>query len=1350
MAETINILGTGGIIEGNLGSANVNVNLDSVLEFDGVNDKITVSDHSSLDIVGDITLSAWVKITMGESDFKTIISKAPTLSNQKSPWQLRLDDSDKVEFVTGDGTNQQRQSSTNSIKEGWNHIAVTVDENGASSVCKYFINGVLDRTISSGWVDYSGFTNNDDLLIGVLGTGYFHDGYLADVRIYNAVVSDADVAILASRINGDPSLTTAGTTNLQGWWKLNNNSVTDSSPNSNDGTASGPTERFDQFHVDVYDNSTTTDGTFTVTQGKVEGLALSSVELNGSDDFININNALSVWTESAQKTFAAWVYNDANANEARIFNTGYQDSGNATGFALGLTASTANKPFYFLRDTSAGALKVEFGDVHTVDTWMHYAIVQDGANDQAFVYQNGVLQATVSSVGEIDATTSTSAKIGKHWASGENSGYFNGQIRDVRLYDYNLSHERVASLYSGTYPQTPLHHWKLDEGYTSGTTANTAGAFEDSGTGTDYDAQGSGLVNASCVNGTLDLDGSLTIAANGTLSAPRGNLTISANILANGNYIHNNGTFAPDLSGVTLDASSTQVLSFYDLDPAARFICSKSINVENELGGASQIRCNGATSSGGLTITMGTTSSAGNIAVGFFANWSDNCTTRIVAADTSGINRWTMQSSVNLQLGISVGEFWEFANGDIQISTLQTTGDYSNDSTITLTGDMEFDAVTVSSGDTLDLNGQRAELSGVLSVPSGGILDADGLLFASNIDMDASTPTNITSCDAVLTGSGTVDNENTAGLFNTLMFNGTGKFQPNNGHMLSATNVIICNEVDCNDVAQTGPVNITVPTGGTLDGDSATLTVAGDFTTSGGLLGASCAEFNGSSESAATSSTTTWGFGDAFSIEFWFKTSFNGSSNVLDFAESSGNDNRIQVLQSASEMAFKVYNSSGSSYQLGTTAFAINPDDGKWHHLAYTNSGSEQKIYYDGRLAGTSSHTIDRDSDPSMKLTVGMHASLGSHYSGFMEELRFFSDVRTVGEIRTNMFKSGYANLTLEDGSTASFAGLVAAYDFDEGNSTTAKSLEDSSPTTARNLILSGDGIWAGAGAFTPGTSTLVMSGTDKNLTFHSGGLTLRNWTVSGTVDFNSLGSQGSILMEDNLTVSGDLDSGSTSPFIRFGNNFVSNSGVLSLGGNVSGVYMFRFDHTSGTIDIPNTNTPRIKLNGSGGTCQATSIITVTSELEVNSGATFNANGNTIAVKAMDLNSGGTLDLRNSTMNFSLTTDGDNIDLASGATLLTGNTTLTGNTSSQTSAIIPSAGNFEVVGDVSHLFMLSGSDLTVIGSVSNNTFQDSTANIRQFHHTLDTQQLLDADEAGDDDLRLEKPALDNAVELQTG
>ena len=96
---------------------------------------------------------------------------------------------------------------------------------------------------------------------------------------------------------------------------------------------------------------------------------------------------------------------------------------------------------------------------------------------------------------------------------------------------------------------------------------------------------------------------------------------------------------------------------------------------------------------------------------------------------------------------------------------------------------------------------------------------------------------------------------------------------------------------------------------------------------------------------------------------------------------------------------------------------------------------------------------------------------------------------------------------------------------------------------------------------------------------------------------------------------------------------------------------------------------------------------------------------------------------------------------------MTGNTTITGfgTGTDRNAAHVPSGGNYEVVGNVEKLDIQSGGDLTVIGAVI-----DCIGNIRQWHHTLDTQQLLDADEAGDDDLRLEKPALDNANELQTG
>ena len=98
--------------------------------------------------------------------------------------------------------------------------------------------------------------------------------------------------------------------------------------------------------------------------------------------------------------------------------------------------------------------------------------------------------------------------------------------------------------------------------------------------------------------------------------------------------------------------------------------------------------------------------------------------------------------------------------------------------------------------------------------------------------------------------------------------------------------------------------------------------------------------------------------------------------------------------------------------------------------------------------------------------------------------------------------------------------------------------------------------------------------------------------------------------------------------------------------------------------------------------------------------------------------------------------------------LLTGNSEINGRSATEkANCYFPkeSTTGFEVVGDIQFLNIMADSDLTVIGSVTNCTGEG----FRQWHHTLDTQQLLDADEAGDDDLRLTKPALDNALELMT-
>jgi len=54
----IEFQGTGGIIEGDLEDANVNVNLDPALEFDGVNDLISVG---NIGTHAQWTISFWAK-----------------------------------------------------------------------------------------------------------------------------------------------------------------------------------------------------------------------------------------------------------------------------------------------------------------------------------------------------------------------------------------------------------------------------------------------------------------------------------------------------------------------------------------------------------------------------------------------------------------------------------------------------------------------------------------------------------------------------------------------------------------------------------------------------------------------------------------------------------------------------------------------------------------------------------------------------------------------------------------------------------------------------------------------------------------------------------------------------------------------------------------------------------------------------------------------------------------------------------------------------------------------------------------------------------------------------------------
>ena len=456
----------------------------------------------------------------------------------------------------------------------------------------------------------------------------------------------------------------------------------------------------------------------------------------------------------------------------------------------------------------------------------------------------------------------------------------------------------------------------------------------------------------------------------------------------------------------------------------------------------------------------------------------------------------------------------------------------------------------------------------------------------------------------------------------------------------------------------------------------------------------------------------------------------------------------------------------------GTTSNLVSTtvvSDGKWHHAALVYDGdysgstttAAHKLYIDGKLEAQelgSSGTIYTGTIP---LKFGARYTNEYYLNGEMDEIRMFAAAKTAAQIRADMFKAEGTNLThynsLADASTD---GLIGRWSCNEG---TGHDLVSTGNTDVNAVIKdynSGspadyNDAWAGAGTFTYNTSTLVMSGSSKNININNNEL-INALTINGTITINDITGIGRyLLLLDTFTVGGSGTLSSTnSEYLIFDNNYTGGSGqskALIIGNHanaLAGLYKIRLAATAGTLQIPQCTTPRIMNTDSGGTVQATGDLTITQELEVSSGATFNANGNTATVKKVDINTG-TLNLANSTMTFTSVL-ADAWNMTSDSTLTTGNTTINGYlTSDHTPITLPEAGGFEVVGDIKWLKAASGTDLTVVGSVTDCSFADSTANIRQFFHTLDTQQLLDADEAGDDDLKLTRPSLDNAHELQT-
>ena len=142
MTGTIEIVGTGGIIEGNLGAANVNVNLDSTVEFSG-DDYITIPSASDLDFgTNDFSISMWVKFEAGaiSTAEQHLINRGQAgLANS---FTLRCNSAENLFFRFSNLSNSGNYDLDPSNLGSWTHIAITFSDRDWETISKSCLSSI--------------------------------------------------------------------------------------------------------------------------------------------------------------------------------------------------------------------------------------------------------------------------------------------------------------------------------------------------------------------------------------------------------------------------------------------------------------------------------------------------------------------------------------------------------------------------------------------------------------------------------------------------------------------------------------------------------------------------------------------------------------------------------------------------------------------------------------------------------------------------------------------------------------------------------------------------------------------------------------------------------------------------------------------------------------------------------------------------------------------------------------------------------------------------------------------------------------------------------------------------------
>jgi len=386
------------------------------LDFD-LGDYVNVGNDDSLDITTAITVEAWIKHATGSMDiFAYIVTKPGDKSyqlvasyNGNNQPAMRIWDS-----LTG----YNAQSGVSVNDDEWHHVVGTYDGNDI----KIYIDGVSKATTPHvGDIDSD---INQAVLISRNITNTRFNGLIDQVRIYDYARTPAQVAWDYNK--GKPIA----------HYKMDKGEGTtiyDSSGNGNNGTLTlGDLDQTSAGSVKVNANTAWYNGR--------EGKQNYSLNFDGDDDYVNIADypqigsddfSISVWFKTSVSNLAQGL--------VRKWVTGQKE------WFLSLAAT---RGIYFSL-SSDGSAQTWYGyeDTTRADgNWHNVVITKSGTNVN--FYMDSSLASFDTTGGSVPTTVYNGTENTKIGIGPDSPYYFNGQIDEVKIFNYALTADQIKTEYN--------------------------------------------------------------------------------------------------------------------------------------------------------------------------------------------------------------------------------------------------------------------------------------------------------------------------------------------------------------------------------------------------------------------------------------------------------------------------------------------------------------------------------------------------------------------------------------------------------------------------------------------------------------------------------------------------------------------------------------------------------------------------------------------------------------------------------------------------------------------------------------------------------------------------------------